>query len=163
MTVRNSEAEYTGQPLKHVSFDRLTCLLRHWTWADEARQRFERELAAFPDDSPQGSAGNPDRILGAYYHWCAMLCALGDAAEQHALVEYAPLDGIRDDLKATLPWLRVCRKRLVDVASSYENHPKLADLHRDKEMLRRLRRIHRELGEAFRNEQVSREVDSLDH
>jgi hypothetical protein len=65
---------------------------------------------------------------------------------QHALVEYAPLDGIRDDLKATLPWLRVCRKRLVDVASSYENHPKLADLHRDKEMLRRLRRIHRELG-----------------
>ena len=92
MTVRNSEAEYTGQPLKGLSFDRLTCLLRHWAWADEARQRFERELAAFPDDSTPGSAGNPDRILGAYYHWCAMLCALGDAAEGDALIDYASDD-----------------------------------------------------------------------
>jgi hypothetical protein len=163
MTVRNSEAEYTGQPLKGLSFDRLTCLLRHWAWADEARQRFERELAAFPDDSTPGSAGNPDRILGAYYHWCAMLCALGDAAEGDALIDYAPLDSIRDDLQATLAWLRACRKRLVDVPSSSESHPTLADLHRDKDTLRRLRRIHRALGDAFRIEQVSREVDSLDH
>jgi hypothetical protein len=49
------------------------------------------------------------------------------------------------------------------VPSSSESHPTLADLHRDKDTLRRLRRIHRALGDAFRIEQVSREVDSLDH
>jgi hypothetical protein len=31
--------------LKNASVDRLTCLFRHWTWADEAMTRFERELA----------------------------------------------------------------------------------------------------------------------
>src|SRR5262245_10958865 len=30
--------------LTSASADRLTCLLRHWTWADEARVRFEQEL-----------------------------------------------------------------------------------------------------------------------
>jgi hypothetical protein len=31
--------------LSNTSADRLTCLMRHWTWADEAMARFERELA----------------------------------------------------------------------------------------------------------------------
>jgi len=82
---------------------------------------------------------------------------------RHALVHHAPLDVIREDLEATLPWLRVCRKRLVDVPVSPDPHPKIADLHRDSGTLTRLRRIHRAFGEAFRNEQVSREVDALDH
>jgi hypothetical protein len=162
MAAHDVQPEYSDQPLKHVSIDRLTCLMRHWAWADEARQRFERELAAFPDDHTRG-AGSPDRVLGAYYHWCAMLCALADAAGTQTFVSHPPLDAIHEDLQAIQPWLRVCRKRLVDVAPSYESHPKLADLHRDKETLRRLRRVHRAFGEAFRNEQVSREVDALDH
>ena len=88
---------------------------------------------------------------------------LADAAGTQTFVSHPPLDAIHEDLQAIQPWLRVCRKRLVDVAPSYESHPKLADLHRDKETLRRLRRVHRAFGEAFRNEQVSREVDALDH
>jgi len=162
MGSQDFEGQYSGQPLKDVSFDRLACLLRHWSWAEEAMVRFERELAAFPDEHTRG-AGSPDRVLGAYYHWCAMLCALGEAAMSDAVVFYPPLDAIREDLEGIMPWLRVCRKRLIDVPPSYEAHPKLADLHRDKDTLRRLRRIHRALGEAFRNEQVSREVDALDH
>jgi hypothetical protein len=59
-----------------ASLDRLACLLRHWTSADEAMVRFERELA---------------------------------------------------------------------------------------EALARVRRVHHALGEALRKEQVSREIDSLDH
>ena len=31
--------------LRNASADRLACLFRHWTWADEAMARFERELA----------------------------------------------------------------------------------------------------------------------
>ena len=155
--------EYDTQPLKTISIERLSSLLRHWAWADEAKSRFERELASFPDEHARTTTGAGDRALGAYYHWCAMLCAIGEGAMRHALVHHAPLDVIREDLEATLPWLRVCRKRLVDVPVSPDPHPKIADLHRDSGTLTRLRRIHRAFGEAFRNEQVSREVDALDH
>jgi len=39
-------------------------LLRHWTWADEAKVLFERELAEVSDDE------NPiaDRPFGSYYY-----------------------------------------------------------------------------------------------
>jgi hypothetical protein len=161
MSAEQSEAEYTGQPLKHLSIERLRCLLRHWSWADEARTRFERELASFPsDDRPPGASA--DRPIGAYYHWCALLCALGDAADGHSLTNHAPLDTIHDDLRSLLPWLRVCRKSLFDVPASPEPHPTLADLHRDQDTVTRLRRVHRAFGDAFRNEQASRDIDALD-
>jgi hypothetical protein len=163
MSAHDHDSEYDGQSLKHISSDRLLCLLRHWAWADEARSRFERELQAFPDEHARAAADSADRPVGAYYAWCAMLCAIGEAALSHAFVHDPPLDAIRDGLKALMPWLRVCRKRLFDVPASPEPHPKIADLHRDTATLTRLRRVHRAFGEAFRNEQVSREVDSLDH
>ena len=163
MSAHDYQGEYEGQPLKHLSIDRLSCLLRHWAWADEARSRFERELQAFPDEHARAVAGSAERPLGAYYAWCAMLCAIGEAALHDGLAYHPPLDGIRDDLDAIIPWLRVCRKRLFEVPATAETHPKIADLHRDTATLNRLRRMHRAFGEAFRNEQVSREVDSLDH
>jgi hypothetical protein len=36
--------------LKHASWDHLACLLRHWTWANEAMVTFDRELATGWDD-----------------------------------------------------------------------------------------------------------------
>ena len=163
MSSEQSEADYTGQPLKHLSLERLRCLMRHWSWAEDARTRFERELAVFPSDYDRGPGAPTDRPLGAYYYWCAMLGALGDAAEAHHLTYHAPLDAIHEDLGSLLPWLRVCRKRLFDIPASPEQHPTLADLHRDKDTVARLRRVHRAFGDAFRSEQVSRDVDSLDH
>jgi hypothetical protein len=162
MSSEQSEAEYTGQPLKHLSIERLRCLLRHWSWADEARTRFERELASFPSDYDRPAGASADRPIGAYYHWCALLCALGDAADGHNLTNHAPLDTIHDDLRSLLPWLRVCRKSLFDVPASPEPHPTLGDLHRDQDTVTRLRRVHRAFGDAFRNEQVSRDIDALD-
>ena len=38
------EASVNGS-LKDASVNRLACLSRHWTWADEAMAQFERELA----------------------------------------------------------------------------------------------------------------------
>jgi hypothetical protein len=151
MSSEHSGAEHAGQPLKHLSSERLRCLLRHWGWADEARTRFERELAAVPGDFDRGPDAPADRPIGAYYHWCALLCALGDAAQGHHLTNHAPLDAIHDDLTASLPWLRVCRKRLFDVPASPEQHPTLVNLHRDTDTVARLRRVHRALGDAFRN------------
>ena len=162
-TLEYQSDEHDGQPLKHLSIERLSSMLRHWAWADEARSRFERELASFPDDLVRTAADSGDRALGAYYEWCALLCAIGEAALSHALVYHAPLDAVREDVEALVPWLRICRKRLLDVPASPEPHPKVADLQRDSGTLTRLRRIHRAFGEALRNEQVSREVDSLDH
>jgi hypothetical protein len=44
MSAHDDDSEYDGQSLKHISIDRLSCLLRHWAWADEAKSRFEPEL-----------------------------------------------------------------------------------------------------------------------
>ena len=66
--------------LKHASWDHLACLLRHWTWANEAMATFDRELATGLDDEDDPMSDHP---FGAFYHWCALLCALGEAALEH--------------------------------------------------------------------------------
>jgi hypothetical protein len=50
----------------------------------------------------------------------------------------------------------------VVIPASVEDHPRIVELIRDGETLARLRRVHQAFGEALRNEQVSREIDSLD-
>lgn len=44
MGTREDTGEEIGQPLNDVSSDRLACLLRHWTWADEAMAALDRDL-----------------------------------------------------------------------------------------------------------------------
>jgi hypothetical protein len=145
--------------LSDVSADRLVCLLRHWTWADEAMTRFDRELnnGWDYDDDPMS-----DHPFGAYYHWCALLCAFGEAALDHRLLSPLQLEPIRQDIEKSLPGLRACRQLLVVIPASLEEQPRIVDLLRDGETLGRLRRVHRAFGEALRKEQVSREIDSLD-
>jgi hypothetical protein len=145
--------------LRDASLDRLACLLRHWTWADEARAAFDRELANGWDyeDDPMS-----DHPFGAYYHWCALLCAFGEAALDHGLLSPFKLEPIRQDIQASLPGLRACRKLLVVIPASLEEHPRIVDLLRDGETLARLRRVHEAFGEALREERMSREIDSLD-
>jgi len=146
--------------LSNASVDRLACLLRHWTWADEAVARFEQELASGweYDDDPFG-----DHPFGAYYYWCALLCGLGEAALEQGLLSTRQLDAIRRDLEHSLPRLRACRQLLVVVPASLEEQPRIVDLLGDKETLGRLRRVHDAIGEALREERMSREIDSLDH
>src|SRR5580765_1845360 len=145
--------------LNNASVDRLTCLLRHWTWADEAMARFERELAAGweYDDDPVA-----DHPFGSYYYWCALLCGFSEAALEHGLLSMRQLDAIRRDLEASLPGLRACRQLLVVIPASLEEHLRIADLLRDDEALGRLRRLHHAFGDALREEQMSRELDLLD-
>src|SRR6185436_17679913 len=69
MSTHMSASRLEGS-LKGASVERLTLLLRHWTWADEALRRFDRELAdgwTCDDDLVA------DRPFGSYYHWCALL------------------------------------------------------------------------------------------
>jgi hypothetical protein len=145
--------------LRDASVDRLVCLLRHWTWADEAMARFDRELA---DGWDFDAAPMSDHPFGAYYHWSALLCAFGEAALNHGLLSPLQLEPIRQDIEASLPGLRACRQLLVVIPASLEESPRIVDLLRDRETLPRLRRVHQALGEALRKEQVSREIDSLD-
>jgi hypothetical protein len=65
-------------------------------WADEAMARFDRELAVGwdYDDDPMS-----DRPFGAYYHWCALLCAFAEAALDHGLLSPMELEPIRQDLE----------------------------------------------------------------
>jgi hypothetical protein len=144
--------------LSNVSIDRLACLLRHWTWADEAMARFELELAGEEYDENLAA----DHPFGAYYHWCALLCSFSEAALEHGLLSTSQLDAIRRDLEASLPGLRACRQLLVVIPASLEEHRRIADLLRDDEMLGRLRRLHDAFGEALREEQMSRELNLLD-
>lgn len=146
--------------LNSVSLDRLACMLRHWVWADEALTRFERELADGWEE--QDSDPMSDHPFGAYYHWCALLCGLAEAACNGGLLSAAQLDPIREDLDASLPDLRSCRALLVVIPASLEEQPRIVDLLRDGRVSR-LRRLHSAFGDALRNEQASREIASLDH
>ena len=145
--------------LRDASLDRLACLIRHWTWADEAMARFDRELASGWDDEDDPMSDHP---FGAYYHWCALLCAFGEAALDHGLLSPSQLEPIRQDIEASLPGLRACRQLLVVIPASLEEHPRIVDLLRNGETLLRLRRLHQAFGDALRKEHVSREIESLD-
>lgn len=146
--------------LTGATINRLACLLRHWTWADDALGRFERQLAAGweYDSDPQA-----DHLFGTYYHWCALLCGLSEAAIEHAALSGSDLTTISVDLDACLPLLRSSRQLLVVIPTARENHPRIVDLLRDGETLNRLRRIHRALGEALRQEQMAREFGHATH
>ena len=155
-----TDAGHAGEgSLKDASLERLVCLQRHWMWADEAMARFDRELADGWDDDDDPLS---DRPFGAYYHWCALLCAFAEAALDHGLLSPVELEPIRQDLEASSPGLRACRQLLVVIPASLEEHPRLVDLLRDGETLPRLRRVHQAFGEALRKEHVSREIESLD-
>jgi hypothetical protein len=145
-------------PLKDASISRLACLFRHWTWANEARAQFERELAVGweYDDDPMA-----DHPFGAYYHWCALLCGFSEAALEHALLSELQLESLRTDLEASLPGLRACRQLLAVIPASFEEHPRIVDLLHDHETLGRLRRIHSAFGDALREEQLSRQLEWL--
>jgi len=151
-------ASVMNATLSNASFDRLVSLLRHWTWADEAMERFDREADGGweNDDDPIS-----DRPFGAYYHWCALLCALVEAALDQSLLSSLQLDTIREDVEVSLQVLRASRQLLTVIPNSIEDKPRLLTL-LDDHNLSRLRRIHLLLGETLRQEQVSREVDSLD-
>ncbi len=153
----SGEPQLNGS-LKDASISRLACLFRHWTWANEAMKRFERELAYGweYDDDPLA-----DHPFGAYYHWCALLCGFSEAAVEHGLLSESELDALRPDLEASLPGLRACRQLVVVIPASLEEHPRIVDVLRDTETLDRLRRIHCAFGEALRKEQMSREFDWL--
>ena len=152
-----AEAPVTGS-LKEASVNRLACLFRHWTWANEAMAQFERELASGWEDDDDPIADHP---FGAYYHWCALLCGFSEAALDHGLLSGLQLDALRPDLEAALPGLRACRQLLVVSPASLEEHPRIVDLLRDGQTLDRLRRIHHSFGEALREEHISRELDWL--
>jgi hypothetical protein len=153
-----AEIPVTGS-LSNASIERLSCLLRHWSWAEEAKARFEQELAVGWECDEDPAADHP---FGAYYHWCALLCGLGEAALEHGLLSKPPLDAIRQDLEASLAGLRACRQLLVVIPASLEEHARIVDLVRDDKALDRLGRLHHAFGEALREEQMSRELDLLD-
>src|SRR5262245_60730149 len=161
MSTHQATSEPIDRPLKSVSFDRLACLLRHWTWADEARMAFDRELAQVCDDDDENPVA--DRPFGSYYHWCALLCTFTETALDHGLLSASELHAIRHDLEEILPGLRACRQLLVVIPASFEEHPCVVDLLHNTETLVRLRRVHDTFGDALRKEQMLRQIDSLDH
>jgi hypothetical protein len=120
--------------------------------------RFDRELADGwnEDDDPMS-----DHPFGSYYHWCALLCGFAEAALDHGLLPPLQLDAIRQDVEASLPVMRACRDLLVVIPASLEEQPRIVELLHD-DNLTRLRRLHHAFGEALHQEQISREIGSLD-
>ena len=66
--------------MKGASINRLACLSRHWTWADEAMARFERELA---NGWEYGEDPRANQLFSTSFHWCALLCGFSEAALEH--------------------------------------------------------------------------------
>jgi hypothetical protein len=148
----------TNRPLRDASINRLACLFRHWTWADEAMAHFERQLADGWEYDEDPLADHP---FGAYYHWCALLCGFTETALEHGLLSELQLEALRPILEASLPGLQACRQLLVVIPASLEEHPRIVDLLHNGQTLGRLRRIHHAIGEALRDERMSRELDWL--
>jgi len=159
MDIRVDVGASENGSLKHASWDHLACLLRHWTWANEAMATFDRQLATGLDDEDDPMSDHP---FGAFYHWCDLLCALGEAALEHRLLSPLQLEPTRQDLEASVSVVKACRHLLIVVPASLEEHPLIVDVVRDGDTLPRLRRLHHSFGEALREEQASRELDSLD-
>jgi len=145
--------------LRDASLDRLACLVRHWTWADEAMRRFEGELASGWEYDEDLVADHP---FGSYYHWCALLSGLAEAALSHALLSPTEFEPLRRDIEAAMPGLRACREVLVSIPVSFEEHPRVVDLLRDNERIGRLKRIHQAFGYALAQEHTSRQIDLID-
>jgi hypothetical protein len=158
MSTPTANGTAVSESVSDASVDRLACLLRHWTWADEAMARFDRELAEGWDDDDDPMSDHP---FGSYYQWCALLCAFAEAALDRSLLPPLKLDAIRQDIDATLPWLRVSRQLLTVIPASLEEQPRIVDLLHD-DTLSRLRRIHRAIGDTLHQERTSREIESLD-
>jgi hypothetical protein len=66
--------------------------------------RFDREA---DEDWQNDGDSISDRPFGAYYQWCALLCALVEAAIDQSLLSPSQLDAIRQDLEESLPVLRL--------------------------------------------------------
>jgi hypothetical protein len=147
-----------NRPLKDASINRLACLFRHWTWANEAKAHFERQLADGWEYDEDPLADHP---FGAYYHWCALLCGFTETALERGLLSELQLEALRPTLEASLPGLQACRQLLVVIPASLEEHPCIVDLLRDGQTLGRLRRIHHAIGQALREERMSREIEWL--
>lgn len=158
--VTDAIGESTGRGgLQAVSLNRLACLYRHWRWADEAKRRFEQSLSRGWEFDADPLA---DHLVGAYYHWCALLCGVSDATLSEGLLSAWQRDTRATDLQGCLPLLRTCRDVLVSVPASREQQPRLVDVLRDGETLRRLRRVHGAFGDALREEHQARELEFLD-
>ena len=97
IAARTPAGARTSGALKDASFNRLACLLRHWTWAEEARAQFERELAEGWTYNDDPLADHP---FGAYYHWCALLCGFAEAALEHGLLPAQQIEPLRPDLES---------------------------------------------------------------
>jgi hypothetical protein len=145
--------------LRDAPLDRLVCLQRHWTWAEEARMRFQRELTRGVEYDEDSHANHP---FGSFYHWCALLSGFSEAALDHALLSPSQFEAIRQDLVVSLPGLLRCREILVAIPSVMEAQAFVLDLLRDRELLDRLGRLHDAFGEAIRQDHVARQIDSLD-
>ena len=144
--------------LRDASAEHIACLLRHWTWADEALANLDRQLADGWDYDYDAMSDHP---FGAYYHWCALLCAFGEEALDHGLLSPLQFEPIRQDIEASLPGLKACRQLLVVIPASREGQPRIVELLHD-DNISRLRRIHRAFGKALHEERTFREIDSLD-
>jgi hypothetical protein len=154
----NVVQESVNGSLKGATVNRLACLLRHWTWADEAMKQFERELAVGWEYDENPLADHP---FGSYYRWCALLCGFAEAALEGGLLPPVQLAAVRRDLEECLLGLQACRQLLIVIPASLEEHPWIVEVLRDGQTLDRLRRIHAAFGEALREEQMSRALDWL--
>jgi hypothetical protein len=100
-----------------------------------------------------------DRPFGALYQWCGLLCAVVEC-----VIASDAVQGVEqtDDLRVTNQWLQRSRALLMVVPRSVDYNDRSL-LFRGGDTLEKIRRLHRALGEAFRQEQERREIDSLDH
>jgi len=105
-------------PLRDRSADDLLLLHRHWMWANQQREGFDRCLQEGSDECRgMGSAMLASRHLGFMFAWYGMLWAVIEACIDEKEGRNIDIRGtFRADIDKLTPLLRRCRNAVLHVS-----------------------------------------------
>lgn len=142
-------------PLGGLAKEDLLLLHRHWMWANQQREAFDRLLSNNTDNPPEPGPGMMATAeMGHMFVWYGLLWSVVEACVDPG--EKRNLD-IRDPLRADIDLmtdaLRKCRNAVLHVPRSGALiDSRIESLVAENDSAVRLRRIHRGLGMLFLEE-----------
>lgn len=104
-------------PLSSIPHEDLLLLHRHWMWANQQRETFERLLGEQAEEIPlNGVAGLATKQFGFMFFWYSLLWAVIEACIDPKEGRNVDLLGpFRADIDQLAPTLRVCRNAILHV------------------------------------------------
>lgn len=156
-------AEATGhRPLRGLPMEDLALLHRHWMWANQLREAFDRTLSDASERIPDNVAMLASRSFGLMFVWYALLWTVVEACIDPKEKRALDIRGrFRADIDGVSDTLRPFRNAILPVPRAGEYIDKrLEDLVTQSDSATTLRRISIGFGRLFLDEFALRSVSS---